>query len=161
MRRIPRLITPVILVIHLLITLTGCIIIPQYQRFDIDVDTVISIEIYDLSLCENSSFGSSFLETESPVYMLPDKQIVNFLKDLADIRFSDTLFITIFAVDPSFYYDDWTVRINYNDGSFQLISCDGYGETFDSEKKRSIAITMAAMMQNGSHLSSNMFRATF
>ena len=136
MKRITTYIVIITLVIFLMVTLAGCLVIPLYERFNIDGDTVVSIEIYDLSLCENISMGSTFLETESSVYALPNEQNVNFLNDLADIQFSDTLIITIAAVDPSFYYDDWTVRINYNDGSFQLISCDGYGETFDSDGKR-------------------------
>ena len=136
MKRITTYIVIITLVIFLMVTLAGCLVIPLYERLNIDADTVASIEIYDLSLCENISMGSAFLETESSVYVLPNEQNVNFLNDLADIQFSDTLIITIAAVDPSFYYDDWTVRINYNNGSFQLISCDGYGETFDSDGKR-------------------------
>ena len=110
-------------------TLASCVVIPLHKRFEIDTNTVASIEIYDL--CESDSLYGGFLKTETPVYEIPEEKVANFLNDLSNIRFSDTIIITIAAVDPSFYYDDWTVRINYTDGSYELISCDGYGETFD------------------------------
>ena len=58
--------------------------------------------------------------------------MADFLSDLSNIQFSDTIIIAIAAVDPSFYYDDWVTRINYTDGSFSLISCDGFGESYDA-----------------------------
>ena len=109
---------------------TSCIVIPLYEHFEIDVDTVASIEIYDL--CMVDSLGGAFLETEAPVYEIPAEEKADFLNDLSKIRFSDVILIVLAAVDPSFCYGEWTVRINYTDGSYELISPDGYGEVFDS-----------------------------
>ena len=111
-------------------TLTGCIVIPIYKNFDIDANTVESIQIYDL--CENYSIDDAL----APVYEIPKESTADFLSDLAKIRFSDAIIIVIAAIDPSFCYDTWTVRVNYTDGSYEFISCDGYGETFDKNGKR-------------------------
>lgn len=111
-------------------SMTSCIVIPRYEYFEIDADTVASIEIYDL--CEADSIYGNFVETESPVYEIPTDKKTDFLNELAEIRFSDAIVIVLAAIDPSFNYDEWTVRINYTDGSYQLISSDGYGETFDA-----------------------------
>ena len=127
MKRIGLFILTVILVTC---TMTGCIVIPLYKSYRIDADTVASIEIYDL--CDADTFGSNFLETETPAYEIPAEEKADFLNDLSKIRFSDVILIVLAAVDPSFYYDEWTVRINYTDGSYELISPDGYGEVFDS-----------------------------
>ena len=118
-------------IITLILTiLTSCVIIPRYKKFEIDSSKVTSIEIYDL--CTVDTLYGDFAKTETPVYQIPAAQTNAFLKDLAKIRFSDALVIALMAMDPSFYYDAWTIRINYTDGSFELISSDGYGQTFDA-----------------------------
>ncbi len=124
-----RIVFFVLLLVFVMNSLTGCIIIPQYKHFKIDADSVSSIEIYDL--CKVDTYESYFLETEDVDYTIPEEKASDFLKDLSDIRFSDHILIILAAVDPSFSYDTWTVRINYADGSFELISCDGYGQSFD------------------------------
>ena len=110
-------------------TFTSCIVIPLYKNFEIDAATVSSIEIYDL--CNTDTFCGCFLETESPVYTISSEKESDFLNDLSAIEFSDAIIIVLAAIDPSFYYDTWTVRINYTDGSYELISCDGFGEIYD------------------------------
>ena len=119
-----------IIIALVLTTLTSCVIIPRYKKFEIDSAKVTSIEIYDL--CTVDTLYGNFVKTETPVYQIPTEQTNAFLKDLAQIRFSDALVIALMAMDPSFYYDDWTIRINYTDGSFELISSDGHGQTFDA-----------------------------
>jgi len=109
-------------------TLTSCIVIPRYKRFEIDADQVASVEIYDL--CENETFGGEFLKTEAAVYEIPKERVSDFFNDLSKIRFFDTIIIVLAPTDPSFYYDTWVVRINYRDGSYELLSSDGYGEVY-------------------------------
>ena len=125
MKRIGLFILTVIIVAC---TMTSCIIIPIYENFEIDADTVASIEIYDL--CEVDSLYGDFVKTETPVYEIPTEKNTDFLNDLAKIRFSDAIIIVLAAIDPSFYYDVWTIRINYTDGSYELISSDGFGQTY-------------------------------
>lgn len=119
-----------LLFLIVLLSLTSCILIPIQKHYDIDPETVSSIEIYDLRGVD--TYYSFFLESETPVYSIEEDQMADFLSDLSNIQFSDTIIITIAAVDPSFFYDDWVTRINYTDGSFSLISCDGFGESYDA-----------------------------
>jgi hypothetical protein len=119
-------------VLSLLITmllLTSCIIIPLYKVYNFDNETVSSIDIYDLRGDENCYSG--FWEEKSPVYTVDENNKENFLSDLSHISFSDTLVITIAAIDPGFSYGDWVAKINFENGSYTFISYGGYGETFD------------------------------
>ena len=118
------------LILAALISLTGCVVIPRYKNYDdINRERLSSVDIYDLRNSE--THYSDFLKTETPVYTLTNDQLDSFFSDLADIRFTDHIIIVLAAVDPSFWYDDWVVRINYTDGSYSLISCGGYGENYD------------------------------
>lgn len=116
-------------VIFVMSVLASCIVIPQYKNFEIDPASVSSIEVYDL--LDVDTFDGYFLETETSVYTISEEDKAAFLDDLGEIEFSDAIILTIAAIDPSFYYDVWTVRINYTDGSYELISCDGYGATYN------------------------------
>lgn len=123
-----------ILSLAMLVTLTGCIVIPQYKQYDIAPEEVSSIEIHYLQ--ERTQYREQSPGAETLAYTLEDAQKADFLSDLSDIRFSDAIIITIAAIDPSFSYGVWTVRINYTDGSYAFLSCDGYGETFDANDSR-------------------------
>ena len=125
-----RILACILTLMSVMCTMTSCIVIPLYKHFEIDSDTVASIEIYDL--CEVDSVYD-FVETETPVYEIPTEEKTDFLNDLAQIRFSDAIIIVLAAIDPSFDYDEWTLRINYTDGSYELISSDGYGQTYDNK----------------------------
>lgn len=126
MKRIALLTVTLILVA---LSLTSCIIIPLYKTFDIDPQTVSSVQIYDL--CTDTE--GFFLDESEPVYEIPKDKTADFLNDLSGIRFSDTIIIAIAAIDPSFSFDTWTVRINYTDGSYELISNDGYGLSYNQD----------------------------
>ena len=126
MKRIALLTVTLVLT---MLTLTSCIIIPIYKTYEIDEETVSSIQIYDLCT-ETEGF---FLDESEPVYEIPKDKTADFLNDLSDIQFSDAISIVIAAIDPSFSFDTWTVRINYTDGSYELISCDGYGQIYNKD----------------------------
>lgn len=117
-----------ILFLTVLVSLTGCIMIPIHKQYDIDPKEVSSIEIYDLR-------GGGYLSAETLAYTIEEDQTEDFLRDLSDIRFTDHIIITIAAIDPSFDYGEWTVRVNYTDGSYSFISCAGYGETYDANNE--------------------------
>ena len=123
-----KIILSVMVSILLLSLLTGCIVIPLRHNFEINADEVESVDIYDLR--EVDTLYGDFVETEKPVYKIPADKNVEFLSELSKIEFSDSIVIVLAAVDPSFYYGEWTVRINYTDGSFELISSHGFGERF-------------------------------
>lgn len=117
----------------LTILLTGCVTLRNHFD-DIDPDEVSSIDIYDLR--ETSGDESGFYEDVVPVYTLEETIHSDFLDSLAEIEFTDTLILLPVAVDPSFYYGDWVVRINFSDNSYRLISSQGYGESFDADGKK-------------------------
>lgn len=113
------------------ICLSGCIVIPQGKYYDISAEQVSSVQFYDF---RNSEYGyDGFDHSEEPVYTLAEDQLEDFLNDFSNLRFSDTIVIALAAVDPSFSYGDWVVRINFTDGSYTLYSCGGYGETYDAD----------------------------
>ena len=124
--------------------LSGCIIIPQYKNFEIDATTVVSIEIYDLyrytEIVETEEYDPYLREPRpyetTSVYTIPEESKVDFLSDLAKIQFTDYIIIVLAAIDPSFDFARWTARINYTDGSYEFISCYGYGETYDKSGNR-------------------------
>ena len=124
----------IMLLATLLFSFVSCLYIPLEKYYDdIDTDSVTSVEIYDL---RGTDQLSGFHETESPVYTLKADQMEAFWSDLANIQFSDSILLVPIPMDPSFYYDDWTVRINYSDGSYTFLSCDGYSETYDKNGER-------------------------
>jgi hypothetical protein len=107
-------------------------VIPKTKYYDeFESATTVSVEIYDLRNC-NTRMGGEFLKTEKPVYTVPEERKEEFLTDLAQIQFTDFIIITIAAIDPSFDYGDWVIRVNHMDGSFVLISDAGYGESYDA-----------------------------
>lgn len=137
MKKLTLLIISLALLIPML---SGCIIIPQYKNFEIDATTVVSIEIYDLyrdtEIVETEEYDPYLLEPRpyetTSVYTIPEEEKADFLNDLAKIQFTDYIIIVPAPIDPSFDFARWTARINYTDGSYEFISCYGYGETYDA-----------------------------
>ncbi len=122
----------VIMIFILAVSLSGCIIIPVSKYYDIPAEEVESIQFYDLR-SEESKRQPGFDKTYDPVYTLTEKEHEDFLSDFSNIKFSDTIPIVLAAVDPSFSYGEWVIRINYINGDYTFYSCEGYGETFDSK----------------------------
>ena len=122
-----RILLSVMLILSIFCSLTGCITFNH--NYQISPDTVSSIQFYDLR--ENESSFEAFLETQSPVYTLPDNQVSDFLYDLSQLQFTDGIILLPVAMDPCFQYGKWTVRINYNDRSYRLISNTNYSAVFD------------------------------
>ena len=127
-----RLVAICSLMLAMIISLTGCMIIPVHKYYDdIDREQVSSVDFYDLRNSETTR-QSDFLKTETAVYTLPQDQLDGFFDDLANIRFTDRIIIVLAAIDSFGGYYDWVARINYTDGSYSLISCDEYGALYDA-----------------------------
>mgnify|MGYP003448367051 CR=1 FL=1 len=124
----------VIVTLLLVVSLSGCIIIPLWKYYDIPAEEVASVQFYDLRDLESNR--SNFATTLEPVYTIPEEDTEDFLDDFSKLKFSDTIIIVLAAIDPSFDYGDWVVRINFSNGQYTFYSCGGYGETFDAEGKR-------------------------
>ena len=120
----------ILLLVSILISFSSCVWIPRYTKYHIDNDSLTSVDIYDLR--KSTTNDSRFLKLETPVYTLTEEQIPDFVEDLESLWFDDSIFLVLAAMDPSFHYGDWVVRLNYNNGSYTLISSGGYGETYNA-----------------------------
>ena len=118
----------------LIASLSGCIIIPLTKYYDIPAEEVVSVQFYDLR-DQESRYYYDFNTTCEPVYTIPEEETEAFLEDFSKLEFSDSIIIVLAAIDPSFYYGDWVVRINFSNGQYTFYSCAGYGETFDADGK--------------------------
>lgn len=121
-----------LMIFFLIVSLSGCIIIPLTKHYNIPFEEVASVQFYDLRN-QDSEHYSGFDAILEPVYTIPEEDIEDFLDDFSKLKFSDTIIIVLAAIDPSFYYGDWVVRINFSNGQYTFYSCGGYGETFDAE----------------------------
>lgn len=124
----------VLVVIVLLVSLSGCIIIPLSKYYNIPAEEVVSVQFYDLRN-QNANGGTGFNQSEEPVYTVPEEEREKFLKDFSTLEFTDTIIIVLAAIDPSFSYGEWVVRINFTNGQYTFYSCAGYGETYNAEGK--------------------------
>lgn len=122
------------LVAVLMISLCGCIIIPLSKYYDYSADEVESVQFYDLR-AQDAVRDGSFDTIYDPVCTLSGETVAEFLKDFSKLEFSDEIVITIAAVDPSFSYGIWVVRINFTNGQYAYYSCAGYGMTLDADGK--------------------------
>ena len=124
-----------LLLLATMLLLSGCIIIPVEQFYDdIETERVVSVEIYDL---REHSVRSKLPEGEEPAYTLPEAQIDDFCTDLSQVEFTEHIIIVLAAIDPSFSFGDWVVRVNYDDGGYMLISNGGYNITMDADRLKS------------------------
>ena len=120
------------MILCIIFSLTGCIIIPRYKRYDdIDVEKVSAIEIHDICECEWKI--SSDVNADTLVYSLDENEFSDFLNKLSKIQFKDYIIIVPAPMDPSFNYGNYVVKIMYNNEKYMLISDAGFGESFDAD----------------------------
>ena len=119
------------MIFTIVFALSSCVIIPMHKNFVIDPAKIASIEIYDLR--KSDTYGEAFLEDTSPVYEIPNEEIDDFASDLAQIEFTRYIVFVLAATDPVFEYGYFVARINYTDGTFELLSNNYWGQTFDQD----------------------------
>ena len=120
------------MILCIIFSLTGCIIIPRYKHYDdIDVEKVSAIEIYGIHKSERIT--GSDVNADTLAYSLDENEFSDFLNKLSKIQFKDYILIVPGAVDPSFSYGNYVVKIKYNNGNYILISDGGFGESFDAD----------------------------
>ena len=117
-------------VLVLSFALSGCFVVPMTKYYSFSTAEVASVQFYDFRHTMEPVF-SGFHDECDPVYTLPAKDEAAFLADFSQLEFSDEIVITIMAVDPSFCYGEWVIRINFENGRYAFFSSYGYGETFD------------------------------
>ena len=120
------------MILCIIFSLTGCIIIPRYKHYDdIDAEKVSTIEIYGIHKSERIT--GSDVNADTLAYSLDENEFSDFLNKLSKIQFKDYILIVPGAVDPSFSYGNYVVKIKYNNGNYILISDGGFGESFDAD----------------------------
>ena len=125
------------LLIALVLSLSGCIVIPMTTYYDLNSDEVESISFYDLRESVWDDYPGEFIiNNTEPTFILPTNRNRVFLRDFADLRFTDSIIITLAAMDPSFAYGDWVVRIDFTNGESTCYSCFGYGATYAADGTR-------------------------
>lgn len=117
-----------LLTVLMLNLFSGCAYKVPIERCP-DKDAVTSVQIYDLRNHEGKH--NNFLDTEEPVYTVEEEKTADFLSDLQAIEFYETKLLVIAAVDPGFTFDEWTVRLNYDNGTYLIFSDNGYAELYD------------------------------
>ena len=112
-------------------SLTGCMFIPSWKKVDVRYDSseIVSVELYDLT---QRSYDGRFygldedidqMETElDPIDTLDAERYADFVTDLEKLTFSNHLFIVLAAMDPSYNYYGYTVKITYQNGDYDIIS---------------------------------------
>lgn len=119
----------VLLVITLSVNLSGCIPVTLDTDYEISqgIDQIQSIALYE-------RMDDSELLHDTPVAIVSTENFGAFVEDLEDIYAWSGFYITIAAQDPSFAFGKQVIRIDYKDGSQELISNLGYQEIRKNEK---------------------------
>lgn len=120
------------MMVLLICQMTGCIMIPSYEKIALryDVSEIVSVELYDLR--ENGYHGMSSAENISqmeqdltPIGILESEQYDVFVSELESITFSDVFVIVLAAMDPAYSYHGYTVKIDYQNGEYDILSPTG------------------------------------
>ena len=114
-----------ILLSILCLSLSGCIHweTPVSYKLLHDVSEITSIRIYRT---DNTSYD--YEDPEDPLgemlAEIPTEEFASFTKELTDLSFVKNHVIILFPVtiDPNFYYGNHIVKVEYQDGSCELIS---------------------------------------
>ena len=117
-----------VLVVILSINLSGCIpiILDEYYEISQPMDQIQSIAIYARSYEEDAEYNEL---CETPLVIIPQEDFSGFIAELEAVYCKDVIFITIAAVDPSFYFGDYVVQIDYIDSSQEFVSNAGFQYT--------------------------------
>ena len=139
-----RKITALFVAFLLLFSLTGCVFIPSWKQVDMRYDTseIVSVELYQLTGSYDGRFYGSeedidqMEEELDPIDALDAEQYEEFVKDLEGLTFTDHFFvILVAAMDPSYSYHGYTVKITYQNGDYDILSPTGQlyemGEDFN------------------------------
>ena len=117
----------VLLFCSVCLSLSGCIYWETSTSYELmhDVSHISCIRIYDTY---TNDVSYDYRDPNEPcvdlIGEIPSDQISAFVDDLTGLSFVDQHFILLFPVtyDPNFYYGPYIVKVEYEDGSCELIS---------------------------------------
>ena len=123
-----RKITALFVAFLLIFSLTGCVFIPSWKQVDVRYDTseIVSVELYHLTDSYSGRFGSSEIDQMEkeldPIDTLDAEQHADFVSDLENLSFTNHTLIVLAAMDKFHYYEDYTVKITYQNGDYDILS---------------------------------------
>ena len=123
-----RKITALFVAFLLIFSLTGCVFIPSWEQVDVRYDTseIVSVELYHLTDSYSGRFGSSEIDQMEkeldPIDTLDVEQYADFVSALESLTFTNHTLIVLAAMDKIHYYEDYTVKITYQNGDYDILS---------------------------------------
>ena len=106
------------------VILTGCIHWQTSEIYELkhDISEIKSIRIY--STADNYSYSDPIEPCGELLGEIPAEQYAQFTEELTGLSFVESHMILLIpdSYDPNFYYGYYIVKIEYHDGSWELIS---------------------------------------
>ena len=119
-----KLLLLVLLVIMLTVVLSGCIHWETNVKYELlfDPSEIESILVY--AAADNYNYSDPIEPCGELLGEIPAEQYAVFTEELTGLPFVEPHLIILFPVtyDPNFYYGNYIVKIEYHDGSCELIS---------------------------------------
>ena len=117
----------VLLCVALLLSLTGCIWIPVWEKpLNLYGDSkVVSVSLYQIDEPMTPSMQEGVLNLDEqfdPLAFLPEDQAETFCQKMQKLEFRNDIFLILAAMDPEFqYHVGYVIRVDYENGWFELI----------------------------------------
>lgn len=115
--------------------LTSCITIPRSAEpiaIRYEEDQIMSIEVYDLGenglggyfgVISDEDAGIDHLEKDyAPIATVDTDHYADFISGIESLALSDDIVIVLGAMEPLYVYRDYTVKITYENGDYDILS---------------------------------------
>ena len=119
----------VVLALSMMFTLSGCIYVTIDEYYEIAHDTpeIESIALYMTSQEEDAQINELI---ETPVAEISPDDFDEFVDDLEKLPFVNGMYIMLAAMDPSFFFGDYVIKINYKNDDYELISNSSFQQVY-------------------------------
>ena len=110
----------------LLVGLTGCIAIPVREKIELryGVSEIASIEIYNLGDGAYDIYELEELMDQNfiPVAILETEQYADFVDEVQELAFTDTLVIALASVSTDYSFIGYIAKITYANGEYEILN---------------------------------------
>ena len=121
-----RKITVLFAALLLLVSLTGCMLIPMVKKLDLhyDVSEITSIEIFNLGDEVYDVYDLEELIDDNfiPAATLTSEQYSGFADRVGELTFTDTYVIALASVQVEYSFAGYVAKITYANGEYELLS---------------------------------------
>ena len=117
----------VLLCVALLLSLTGCIWIPVWEKplhlYGDSPVTSVSLYVVDQEIFLDFQDGVLNLDEEyDPIAFLPEDQMEDFCENMQKLGFRNDVFIVLAAMDPAYLgHVGNLIRVDYENGNFEVV----------------------------------------